>query len=158
MTTPANRRGSALVIAVALLALASALLAGASASAHAANRAEETLEALHAADAECRVVLAESVVGWRAADDSLAPGASSVRAVAARQNGFGGWPVRSSVRVLRLDSLRYVLAVSSEVGPASSPRARRRTSVILARRAMADTTLPILSPVPVRHWSAAELF
>ena len=158
MTRNANRPGTALLIAVALLALGTALLVGASTSARSATRAQETLEALHSANAECGVVLADAVGRWRAADDSLAVGGSSLRAVAPHRNGFGDWLVRSTVRVTRLDSLRFVVAASSEVGPASWPRARRRASVVVARRAVVDSTVPIPSPVPVRHWSAAELF
>lgn len=154
----ASRRGGALLVAVAILALGAALLAGASASARAATRAEVTLEAILAAEAESRVALAERVMGWSAADDSLPIGRSVVRAYAPRRNGFGGFVARSVVRVHRVDTVLYMVAVRTRVGPDSAPWAQRRLGMLLARRALPDTATTAEIPSRIARWGMTDLF
>ncbi len=153
-----SRPGTALVVALALLALGSALLAGASAAARSATRGQVTLEALLAAESEARVVLAERVAAWTPADDSLPLNVADIRGVGPRPRGFGGVEVRSIVRVQRLVGMRWVIAVSTRAGPDSTPRARRRLSLVVERRVAADSARTLLPLAPLGRWGTADLF
>lgn len=146
------------MLALALLALGSALLAGASAAARRATRGQATLEAAIAAESEARVVMAEAVGAWSAAIDSLPLGGMVVQGIGPRLRGFGGMEVRSSVRIQKVGPSRFVVAVSTSAGPGSARRARRRLTLVVERRASADSTVPILPLAPIRRWSVADVF
>lgn len=152
------RRGGALLVAVALLSLAGALLAGAMASAHAAARAAKSYEAAFIADAESRVVIAATVAAWSAADDSVPIGSSRIVSIGPRHAGSAGAIVLTRVRVQRLTADRYVIATDCQVGPDSAVQARRRMHLVLERAARADTTLPVAAPSPINRWSMSDLF
>lgn len=143
---------------MALLALAGALLAGSMASARSAARAAKSHEAAFIAEAESRLVIANAVQGWSAADDTLAIGSGRVSTVGPRHAGSTGAIVVTRVRVHRIAADRYVLATDCQVGPDSAVLARRRMQLVLERVAPPDTTSPVSSPAPIGRWSLSDLF
>lgn len=147
-----------MVIAIALLALGAALLAGSSQAATASARAEASHEASLLAEAESRVALAEVMAGWGGAEDALSIGNTLARLVGPRQRGLGNAVVQSKVRLQRLTQLLYVMAVDCQVGPDDAVSARRRVLLLLRRPLQMDSTAPILPPVPLGRWSLADLF
>ncbi|MEO5814309.1 MAG: hypothetical protein ABIT20_03405 [Gemmatimonadaceae bacterium] len=152
------RRGGALLVALALLALGAALLVGTSSSARAAARAESSREAQVLAAAEVRVALAEFMTGWSGVHDALSVGAAVVDTVGPRQRGFSGAIVQTRVRLVRLTALRFVLAADCQVGPDDAVMARRRAYLLVERALQIDSTAPILPPVPIARWSIADLY
>jgi hypothetical protein len=158
LSTTRRRRGGALLIALALLALGSALLVGAASAARAATRAEETLEAVAAVESELRVVLAEALAAWDASLDSMPVGAFSIRPVSPRRNGFGAVEMRSAVRIQRIGATRFVIAASTQAGPAASVAARRRGQLLVEQVIASDTLAPMRPPSPIVRWSTSELY
>lgn len=152
------RRGSALLIAVSLLALAGALLAGAIASARAVARAEVSREASLAAEAESRLVIAAAVQGWTPANDSLPIGAAHEHTIGPRHVGSAGAVASTKVRIQRLTTLRYVIATDCAVGSDTIVLARRRMHLLLERALPADTTAAMAPPAPIARWSMSDLF
>jgi hypothetical protein len=147
-----------LLIAVSLLALAGALLAGAMASARAAARAESSREASLLADAESRVVIAGAVQGWTPADDSLPIGAAREHTIGPRRVGSTGAMASTKVRIQRLAVGRYVIATDCEVGADTVVLARRRMQLLLERVVPADTTAAMPRVAPIARWSMSDLF
>lgn len=153
-----RRTGGALLIAVALMALASALLVGATASARSVARAAKSHEASVIADAESRVVIAGILQAWTPADDSLRVGTARAFVVGPRVAGWGGALVVTRIRVQRLSPRHYVVATECQVGPDSAVLARRRMRLVLERAPSSDSTLPFSSPAPLGQWSLSDLF
>ncbi|MDB4888883.1 MAG: hypothetical protein JWL61_738 [Gemmatimonadetes bacterium] len=153
-----RRKGGALLIALALLALGAALLAGTSSAARAAARAESSREAQVLAAAEVRVALAEFLTGWGGVHDALAVGSEMADTVGPRRRGFGGALVQTRMRLLRLTSARFVLAADCQVGPDDAVQARRRAYLLLERALQIDSTAPILPPAPITRWGLAGLY
>jgi hypothetical protein len=151
------RRGGALLVALALLALGSALLVGAASAARAATHAEETLEAVAAAESELRLVLAEALTTWNASLDSMPVGAFALRAVPPRRNGFGAVEMRSTVRIQRIGATRFVVAASTQAGPSGALAARRRAQLLVEQVIPSDSLAPMRPPSPIVRWSTAEL-
>ncbi len=145
-------------MALALLALAAALLAGSAQTGRLAARSTQTHDAFIICDAESRTVLSELVNSWPSAFDSLRVGGASEFTVGPRRVGAGGWVATSRVRFMRVSGTRYVAGVESAVGPEGAVSARRRLSLIIERRLPSDTSTPPLPPVPIRRWSLADLF
>jgi hypothetical protein len=153
-----QRRGGALLIALTLLALGAALLAGSSASAHSAARAESSREAGLLAEAESRAALAEFMAGWSGVQDAIAVGNGAVSSIGPRHRGFGGALVLTQLRLQRLTSSRFVLAADCQVGPDDAVLARRRVYLLLERALQIDSTAPILPPAPLGRWSLADIY
>ncbi len=153
-----REQGGALLVALALLALAAALLAGSAQAGRLAIRSAQLHDASITSDAESRTVLAEFVSDWSSRYDSLAVGRSTALTVGPRRIGAGGLVATSRVRLLRLAGLRFVVCVESSVGPEGAVRARRRLSLIIERGPVSDTSAAALPPAPIRRWSTADLF
>ncbi|MEP6729324.1 MAG: hypothetical protein ABJE10_01735 [bacterium] len=153
-----NRRGGALLIALALLALSAALLVGTSAAARTAARAETSHEAAMLAVAESRVVLAEFMTGWGGGQDALAIGGDQLTTVGPRQRGLGDAMVLTKMRLHRLTQYRFVLAADCQVGPDDAVLARRRMYLLLERALPIDSTMPSSPPVPIGRWSLADVY
>jgi hypothetical protein len=147
-----------LLVALALLALGAALLAGTSSAATAAARAESSREAQVLAAAEVRVVLAEFLTDWSGVHDALSIGSEIVDTLGPRQRGFGGALVQTRVRLVRLTASRFVLAADCQVGPHDAVQARRRAYLLLERALQIGSTAPILTPAPVARWGLADLY
>ncbi len=153
-----DRRGTVLIIALALLILGSALLAGSSSASRATGRAARTYEAVALGDAESRSMAANYLMGWSAAEDSLTVGGDLSTSRVDTIASFGATPVVSTIRLKRLSALRFVLAVECRIGPPASVLAIRRMRIVLQRAAPADSTVPPPPPVPIRHWAASDLY
>lgn len=153
-----SRRGGALLIALALLALGGALLAGSSASARSAARAESSREAALLADAESRAAIAEFMSAWSGVEDALTVGAGMVSTTGPRHRGFGAALVDTQLRLQRLTQSRFVLAAECHVGPSNAVLAQRRMYLLLDRALQIDSTAPILPPAPVARWSLADIY
>jgi hypothetical protein len=150
------RRGIALVSALAMLALAAALLAGSFVAAMATARAARVVRASVVAETVSRRALARGVAGWRAADDSLAIGASSARAwTESAAVALDSANVR--LRVQRVALARFVVSADVEVPASGAPLARRRLRVLLERPPSPDSTV-VLAPRPIARWAVAELY
>ena len=153
-----RERGGALLIALALLALSAALLAGAAQWGRLALRSAQSHNASVTSDAESRAVLAELMSAWSSSDDSLPVGRSRELTVGPRRVGAGGLVATSRVRLMRLSATRFVVGVECTVGPEGAISARRRLSLILDRRVPADTSAAPLPPAPIRQWCIGDLF
>ena len=153
-----RERGGALLVALALLALAAALLAGSAQSGRLAIRSAQSHDVSITADAESRAVLAELMRGWSSSYDSLLVGQSRELTVGPRRVGAGGLVATSRVRLLRLSGTRFVVGVECTVGPEGAISARRRLSLILERRSPRDTSAAPLPPAPIRQWCIGDLF
>jgi hypothetical protein len=153
-----SRRGAALLIALALLALGAALLAGSSASAHSAARAEASREASLLAEAESRAAIAEFMAAWNGVQDAIAVGGGAASSIGPRHRGFGATLVLTQLRLQRLSSSRFVLAADCQVGPDDAVLARRRVYLLLERGLQIDSTTPILPPAPIGRWGLADTY
>ncbi|MEO8620421.1 MAG: hypothetical protein ABI625_05095 [bacterium] len=152
------RRGTALLIALALLALGAALLAGSAEAGRSAVRSVQSYEAALLADAESRVVVAEFMAAWSPVADSLAMGAGMVSTIGPRHPTGSTMTAVSRLRLQRVTVARFVLGVECQVGPDNAVLARRRLQVFLERPSRSDSLGPILPPVPLKRWSFADLF
>jgi hypothetical protein len=147
-----------LLIALALLALGAALLAGSAEAGRSAARSVQSYEAALLAEAESRVAVAEFMAGWSPAADSLPVGAGFGSTIGPRHPTGSAMTVVSRLRLQRVSSARFVLAVDCQVGPDNAVQARRRLQLLLERPSRSDSTAPILPPVPLKRWSFADLF
>lgn len=154
----AGRRGGALLVALALLALAGALLAASAQSGRAMARSALSHGAAIESDGECRKALAEFVATWPSSYDSLAVGAVRETTIGPRAVGASGLVGRTSVRLVRLSGGRYVIGAETSVGPPGLVTARRRLSLIIAESASSDTSTSGFPPAPIAQWSIADLF
>jgi len=149
------RRGIALVTVLGMLALATALVAGAFATATAASRATRTARAELMAREAARRALGRAVAGWQRVDDSLPIGAFTLR-TSPESTATALDSANTRIRVQRLSLARYVVSVDVVV-PATGPvLARRRMRVLLERPPSPDSTT-LLAPRPLMRWSVAEL-
>lgn len=153
-----RERGGALLVALALLALAAALLAGAAQAGRLAFRSAQSHDASITSDAESRAVLAELMIGWARSYDSLLVGRSREITIGPRRVGAGGLVATSRVRLMRLSGTRFVVGVECTVGPEGAISARRRLSLIIERRSAADTSAGQVPPVPIGQWCIGDLF
>ena len=152
------RRGGALLVALALLALASAMLAGSAQAGRFASRSAQSHSAGITADAATRAAMAEFMVQWSASDDVLPIGQGRVTIVGPRRVGAGGMVSVTQLRLLRLSSARFMLAAESAVGPEGAIASRRRLCLIIERVPSADTTGVPAPPVPIGRWSISDLY
>ena len=155
---PHQERGSALLVALALLALAAALLAGSAQAGRGLTRAAQSYRSSLTAEAEARVALAEFAASWSSAHDSLNIGGSAETTWGPRGVGSAGLVAVHRFRVIRISAVRYILGVESSVGPPGQSAARRRLSLIIDWRPVSDTlaTRRILAPIP--RWSLSDLY
>ena len=153
-----RERGGALLVALALLALAAALLAGSAQAGRAMARSAQSFRASIAVEAEARAAVAEFVGAWASANDSLRIGGSAESALAPKRLGTAGLVAVSRFRLLRVSASRYIVGVETSVGPPGQSSARRRLSLILERGPVSDTSVVKPPPIPIGHWSLSDLF
>lgn len=156
----ARRDGVALVAALAILALSSALLAGAFAAARAMTRAARSARALARAEAGAQRALGDVLLGWNEALDGLPVGAYLEPAGPVESADTAEVMPRlvSRRRVTRLTERLYVVSVDVRVLDGELPVAWRRARLVLERPVRADSTVPPTRPVPISRWSFAELY
>ena len=146
------------MIALALLMLGAALLAGSAEAGRSAMRSAQTHEAALIADAESRVTVAEYLTQWSAADDSLPVGGTRVVAIGPRRRGSNAVSVFTRLRVQRLSAARFVLAADCQVGPDDAVQARRRLQILLERPPRPDSAAPRLPMAPISRWGVTDIF
>ena len=152
------RRGGALIVALALLALAGALLAASAQTGRAMARSALSHGAAIESDGECRKAMAEFVAAWSSGYDSLAVGATRELTIGPRAVGVGRQVGRTRVRLLRLSGGRYLIGAETTLGPPGVVTARRRLSLIIVEGASSDTSTTRAPPAPIAQWSMADLF
>jgi hypothetical protein len=153
-----DRRGGALLVALALLALAAALLGGSAQASRAMSRSAQSYGAAISAESESRASLAELVAGWSGAYDSLRVGGSIGVTIAPRRLGAGGMVATTRCRVMRISASQFVVGLETSVGPEGSITARRRLSLILSRRATLDSSTTSSLPYSITQWGLSDLF
>ena len=153
-----SRRGGALVLALGLLALGAALLAGSLAAGRAAQRAVQSYEAALLAGSEVRASIAEQMSRWSAAEDSLAIGAERISVLGPRARGSGAVAMTTQVRLRRLSATRYVMVADCQAGADAAVLARRRVRVLLERPKAMDSSATALPPGPISRWTLADLY
>lgn len=156
--TVRNRRGSAIIAALALLALGGALLVATSSIARATTRSTRSLGAALDAESETRVALASAAVNWSGTMDSLAVGASISLTRAPRPGGVTRLPVYTRLQVDRLTLDIYSIGVESQVTAANTIIARRRARQIVRRVSGVDTSAVRAAPLPIGRWSIADVY
>jgi hypothetical protein len=152
----AQRRGVVLVAVLALLALGTALIAGAFAAARGTARASRSARAAIVAHAAAHRALARTLSSWRAADDSLGIGGFTTRALS-ESAAVALDSASVLVRVHRLSASLYVVAAEASVPAVRTALARRRVRVLLERAPTIDTTK--VQPLrPITRWPTADLY
>lgn len=156
-----RRRGTAIVAALALVALAGALLSVAAAHSTAGAGAARAERAAVIVEGAAMRSLAEVLAEWPPAADSLPDGAFGDRAlVIPREPHEGGPPLAGRLRVQRIGPAMY--AVTVEVHAASSESApafaRRRMRLLVRRGAPSDSAGATPVPVPIPRWAIADLY
>ena len=152
------RGGGALVIALALLAICAALIAGSAATSRAANRSTLSHSATALAVSESQTAMADFMSAWGSAQETLAVGAELLGNTGPTSGGIGALSVTARTRLDRLTTTRYVLAIDCQVGTPGVVLASRRLYRILERPVPADTTAPPAPPRPIGQWSLADLY
>lgn len=153
-----SRPGGALLVALALLAMGAALLAGSFAAGTAAQRSVQSREAALLAGTEARAAIAEFVSGWGGAEDSLAVGAERFLVLGPRPRDSGAVSMITQLHLRRLSATRYVLVADCQAGLDDAVLARRRVRAILDRGQAVDSMAPAPAPAPTRRWSLADLY
>ncbi|HEX9483987.1 MAG TPA: hypothetical protein VF929_05380 [Gemmatimonadaceae bacterium] len=151
------RRGTAIVLALALLTLAAALLAGTASSAHVAAVGAIRRQAAMLADAQWRADAAAYLGRWGTPEDALAIGGELTVVVGPRPLGVNGAMATTRIRLLRIQTLRYLVGVEVRIGEDAALLAVRRGAILLQRPASADSTL-VPPPVPVARWAQANTY
>lgn len=154
----AVRRGGALLIALGLLALGGALLAGSAEAGRSSARSVQSHEAALVASAESRAAVAEFMAGWGPSADSLPIGTDLIATVGPRPRGTGAAIATTRVRLHRLSATRYVIAADCQIGPDEAVLSRRRLQVLLERSTPPDSTGATPPPTPIGRWSMSDLF
>jgi hypothetical protein len=168
-----RRPGFALVVALALLALSAALLAGAVAMAAAMARSARSERAALEVEAHSRHALASVLAEWGDEADSLAVGQSVERELLPGERGGGtSGPASGRLRMQRLAPGLYAVVVDVRIGAAPS-LARQRLRLLVTRPEIAVSldsagavpgdsgavkALVRRAPAPLARWSAADLY
>lgn len=152
------RRGTALVAALALVVLAAALLASAalvaSSGAATALRARASL----AAESGVRRALADGLISWNPAWDSLGTGAAlAVDPASVNDDSGAGLPMLVTIRAQRLAPTLYALTADVRVG-GEPLLARRRASIVVQRSGLAAPGVALSTLAPIVRWSTADLY
>jgi hypothetical protein len=147
----------ALVIAIVLLALASALLVGTVAAATAAARAERSARAAARADALARRVLGDFVLAWQPGFDSLPVGGAVARALSSLA-GDDGFPAEGDVHLVRIGASLFAVTSEIRVGHADAIVARRRYRLLLEQRTNDSGVAPSGAPRRIPRWGLEELY
>ena len=150
-----RRSGVALVSALGMLLLASALLAGSAAASVELGRATRSRTAAARAESEAMRSLGMVVRTWRMSADSLAVGGT--RDITLPISATGGPSVLVTARLWRVAEWSYAAVVTVRVGAAERPLARRRVRLLLERRAQVDSVGILPDVVPLRRWAVTHL-
>ena len=131
--------------------------AGPAAAARSVQRAAGTRESATLAEARWRTDAAQFLSTLDSTANTLAAGGER-RATVGPTVQVNGEVVTTKLRLLRIDARRFLLAVSTQVGPDDAVRARRRASILLETPAIIDSSAPTRPPVLVTHWAQHHLY
>ena len=145
-------------MALALLALAAALLAGSAQAGRGLARAAQSSRSSLTAETEAPMALAEFVASWSPGYDSLSIGGSAETTLGPRRAGSTGLVAVHRFRLIRISAVRFILGVESAVGPPGQRAARRRLSLIIDKRPVSDTSAGRREFAPISQWSLSGLF
>ncbi|MES2178679.1 MAG: hypothetical protein V4550_12540 [Gemmatimonadota bacterium] len=156
--TRQQRHGGALVIAIAILTLGAALLTGSSAASRRAARSSNSFNWGMLAEAESMRVLSDVIAtGWPDRD-SLPIGGDRRWDVGPRSADPNGATATTTVRLHRLSSMRFVVAVDCRIGPEDAVVARRRRLALLDQPLSTDSISAILLPTLIPQWGIADIY
>jgi hypothetical protein len=147
----------ALLVAVALLALSAALLAGSFAATRSASHAERLARSAARADGLAKRALADALLAWTPNDDSLAIGRSVAREVPSYTSD-DGLPADAGVRISRVTELLFAITSEVRVGTPGAILSTRRYRLLLERRTNDSGVVVSGAPTPIGRWSLAELY
>ena len=156
-----DRRGVALLSALALLALSAALATVTFSAAVAARRASVTAQARALVETGGRRAFGEVIATWSAALDSMPVGTGADIALAERVDP--GPPLVRRARVEHVADGLYAVTVELRAFSWAQPVARRRVRLWLERPA-ATASSPgtdvtrMTPPILVTHWPFADLY
>jgi hypothetical protein len=154
----ASRRGAALLVALSLIILGAALLAGTMAAARMVSRASQSYVNSALAESRWRTDVATFVTGWDSSLTALVPGAQVARTIGPSSVGISGEVAKTRIRLLRLDSLHYLLSGATQVGPDAAVRAQRRASLLLELIPSADSINLPMMPIIIRQWARHPIY
>ena len=148
------RRGFALLGAMMLLALASALVVGTFSLARSLRRAAITAHARARAESGVPRALGEVLQGWNPVLDSLTPD-GGIAVILGTDTLDAGTPVGRLARVARVGTDLYTITVDVCAYDCAHPIAQRRARLWLRR-----TTSPADSagPTVVTPWAFSDLY
>ena len=147
----------ALLMALVLLTLSAALLAGAFAASRAAARSARSTRLIARVDTGARRALGEVIQSWTTQLDELPVGASAELTLP-DDSGEAGPALVRNARVQRLTERLYVVSVDVCAFERARPAAQRSASIVLERPVRADSVAPMPRPLPLRRWSIADLY
>jgi hypothetical protein len=152
------RDGTAIVAALALVTLASALLAWSAAVVSAGARTVLAERAALSAETHAVRLLATAIGHWDVRDDSLAIGATVDRMIVVDgSEAAGDLPTTAHVMIQRLGATLFAIAADVRVGR-DQPLARRRVRLLVQRVIVPDSGHTHLAPTPIARWSTADLY
>ena len=148
------RRGFALLAAIVMLALASAVVVGTFSLSRALRRAATTTRARARVESGVTRALGESLQGWNSGFDSL-PAGTSVAVLLSTDTLEPGLPMTRRARVSHVGMGLYAVGVEICVPDCAHPIAQRRARLWLQRNAAdADSVRPAL----VTPWAFSDLY
>jgi hypothetical protein len=151
------RRGVALLAALTMLVLSAALLTGAFAASRAMIRSARSAKAMARVETGAQRALAEVLVGWSPALDSLSVGGIVDAALDSEPAEMRPLLSRRA-QVRRITERLYVISLDVRAFDWDAPIAQRRARLIVERPAQTDSAAPLARPIPVRRWSVADLY
>jgi hypothetical protein len=153
-----GRRGVALVLALTLIILAGALVAGTSATARVAMRQAQARESNALAATRWRADVATFVTALDGAIDTLPVGAGIRGIIGPSAVGSSGEIAVTRLRLVRLDAHHCLLSAFTQLGPDSVVRARRRAALLLVIAPATDSTASKVAPFPPAQWAQNLLY
>ena len=158
MNSACQRRGTALVIALALLTLGAALLTGSAAAGRIAQRSATTTDSAISAELRAREAVAYVVAQWGVAEDNLAVGGRRAWTLPPTGRAAHNAVMTTEMTLYRLSAGRWALCASVRIGPVDAVVARRRILALLDRAPASDTSSTQSPPRLTRRWGLADLY
>lgn len=156
-----ERRGMALVAALALLALAAALATATFSAARAMRRAALLTRVRARVEAGVPRAFADVLAGWNATIDTLVVG-TVMEVALSSDSAPGGPPIERTARVTRTTDRLYAVTVDLRAFGGAHPLARRRARLWLERPAGASSPTGAgggsLPPPFVTPWAFNDLY
>jgi hypothetical protein len=146
-----TRTGTALLMAITILALAAALLAGSSATSRALMRKEISAERAASTAAALQVAVASIASQWTPGNDSLPPGT-----IALRDTTIGD--IQVHLRLQALSKGRFLMVASATARSDSIIMAQRKITILLERPLQVDSAASSPSPRPIAHWALNDIY